>query len=239
MDATDVNTPNNEVVAIQTELGTVPKGTFATVKDRLNAAGAVVLGPFAERNVPASLAAADIGLLNDADFTQAVAFRAGSIIGIAIRSNAARTAGTPTAEVFKNGVATGLMAVLNATNTQTKVARNRTAGGGAVSGPRSYLLVMPSSISSSRDRSSALMSTISPRTASSAMIGTAIATSRANASVVIGPAPARRTGVGRVHQDARCDKASNGRQQQREQDDGRDHDSELHVRIFVPPNGGP
>lgn len=121
MDAADVNTPNNEIVAVQTELGTVPKGTFADVKARLNVLGGIVLGPFAQRNVPASQAAVDIGFLADADFKQAVAFRAASIIGIAIRSTEARTAGTLTAEVFKGGVATGLTAVLDATNTQTKV----------------------------------------------------------------------------------------------------------------------
>lgn len=48
-----------------------------------------------------------------------VAPRAGSILGIAVKSNAARTAGTLTVEVYKNGsTATGLQAQLNGTDTQ-------------------------------------------------------------------------------------------------------------------------
>ena len=44
--------------------------------------------------------------------------RAGSILGIAVRSNAARSAGTLTVEVYKNSTtATGLTAVLDGTNT--------------------------------------------------------------------------------------------------------------------------
>lgn len=44
--------------------------------------------------------------------------RAGSIIGIAINALNARTAGTMTVEVYKNGAATGLTAVIDGTNTQ-------------------------------------------------------------------------------------------------------------------------
>lgn len=46
--------------------------------------------------------------------------RAGSILGVAVYSNAARSAGTLTVEVFKNGTGTGLTAVLDATNTTFK-----------------------------------------------------------------------------------------------------------------------
>lgn len=44
--------------------------------------------------------------------------RAGSIIGLSIASSEARTAGTATFEVYKNGAATGLTAVLDGTDTQ-------------------------------------------------------------------------------------------------------------------------
>lgn len=50
-----------------------------------------------------------------------LAMRAGSVLGIAVRSNEARTAGTLTVEVFINGAATGLTAVLDTTNTTVKV----------------------------------------------------------------------------------------------------------------------
>jgi hypothetical protein len=46
--------------------------------------------------------------------------RPGSIVGISLKSNAARSAGTCTAEVYKNGVATGLQAILNASQTLFK-----------------------------------------------------------------------------------------------------------------------
>ena len=45
----------------------------------------------------------------------------GSVIAIQVTSSEARTAGTATFEVFKNGTGTGLTAVLDGTNTTTKV----------------------------------------------------------------------------------------------------------------------
>jgi hypothetical protein len=52
--------------------------------------------------------------------TKAIMLRAGSITGIQVKSNAARTAGTLTVEVYRGGVATGLTAVLDGTNTTQK-----------------------------------------------------------------------------------------------------------------------
>ena len=49
-----------------------------------------------------------------------IAPRSGSITAIAVLSNAARTAGTLTVEAYINGVATGLTAVLDGTNTTFK-----------------------------------------------------------------------------------------------------------------------
>lgn len=48
----------------------------------------------------------------------AVMPRAGSITAISVGGNAARSGGTATFEVWKNGVATGLTVVIDATNTQ-------------------------------------------------------------------------------------------------------------------------
>lgn len=47
------------------------------------------------------------------------------IVGISVRSSAARTAGTLTVDATVNGTATGLQAVLNATNTQTAYSTQR------------------------------------------------------------------------------------------------------------------
>jgi len=50
-----------------------------------------------------------------------IMLRSGSILAIGVRSSEARTAGTLTVEVYVNGAATGLTAVLDATNTTFKV----------------------------------------------------------------------------------------------------------------------
>lgn len=47
------------------------------------------------------------------------------VVAIALRSDSARTAGTLTADATINGTATGLQAILDATNTQTHSARQR------------------------------------------------------------------------------------------------------------------
>jgi len=52
--------------------------------------------------------------------TMFVPVRAGSVLGVCVLSNEARTAGTLTVEVYKNGAATGLTAVLNGTDTTFK-----------------------------------------------------------------------------------------------------------------------
>lgn len=54
---------------------------------------------------------------NGADVDEVFLPRAGSITGVWVHSDEARTAGTLTVEVYKNGVATGLTAVLDGTNT--------------------------------------------------------------------------------------------------------------------------
>ena len=72
-------------------------------------------------NVAASQTAVALArLAAGASPTVWIAPRDGSVTGVMVKSNAARTAGTLTIEVFKNGVATGLTAVLDGTNTTTK-----------------------------------------------------------------------------------------------------------------------
>lgn len=82
----------------------------------------MTIGMFYQDNVPASQT--DISLTGD----RWVAPRAGSITAIIVKSTEARTAGTCTVEVRKNtgafgasGSATGLTAILDGTNTVTKV----------------------------------------------------------------------------------------------------------------------
>lgn len=59
---------------------------------------------------------------NGAAFTtKAFPIRSGSLVAVWVRSSEARTAGTLTVEVFKNGSTTGLTAVLDGTNTTFKV----------------------------------------------------------------------------------------------------------------------
>lgn len=52
------------------------------------------------------------------DVTPSVADRAGSILGVRVAADVARTGGSIVFEVYKNGVATGLTATIDGTNTQ-------------------------------------------------------------------------------------------------------------------------
>lgn len=57
---------------------------------------------------------------NGADVDKLFVGRSGSITGVWVHSGEARTAGTLTVEVYKNGAGTGLTAVLDGTNTTFK-----------------------------------------------------------------------------------------------------------------------
>lgn len=59
-------------------------------------------------------------LVGSATRTSRVQVRAGSVLGVVVRSTEARTVGTLTAEATINGAATGLTAVLDGTNTTVK-----------------------------------------------------------------------------------------------------------------------
>ena len=80
---------------------------------------------FFDPDVAASQSAAVWGLdpgtsVGGADFVGVVMPWAGSVIGIAAYSNDACTSGSLTADATINGTATGLQAVINTTDTQTK-----------------------------------------------------------------------------------------------------------------------
>ena len=91
--------------------------------------GAAYVGGFGEDNLAASLT--DSQLYRNIQGVTAqsplVVDRTGSIIGIAVASTEARTAGTATFEVFKNGTGIGLTTTLDATDTQYNTATQ--AGG--------------------------------------------------------------------------------------------------------------
>ena len=85
----------------------------------LKAAGGFKQGYcFMQSNVPASQSAVALDVLGLTGNTEIVVPYAGSVMGISIASNAPRTAGTLTVDATVNGTATGLQAVLDATNTQ-------------------------------------------------------------------------------------------------------------------------
>lgn len=80
---------------------------------------AKVAGWWYQDNVAAGQSGVALNLGGDANRTELPVARAGSVVGIAVYSNEARTGGTLTVEVTIDGVGTGLTAVLDATNTQT------------------------------------------------------------------------------------------------------------------------
>jgi len=76
---------------------------------------------FFQENVAASQVGVNLGINGTATGTSYQMDRAGSVIGITIRSVGNRTAGTLTVEPYIEGVATGLQAVLNGSSSQFAV----------------------------------------------------------------------------------------------------------------------
>lgn len=86
-------------------------------------------------NVTASLTAQVLDRSGVAGVAQQwIPVRQGSITGIVVRSTEARSAGTLTVEVYKNGVGTGLTAVLNGSNTTFKTTLQAKDADGFVAG---------------------------------------------------------------------------------------------------------
>ena len=96
-------------------------GTISTTGD-LNAAGGgtTELTYWYQDNVTASQTDVVINMDGNTGRAEVPTVRAGSVIGVAVYSNAARTAGTLTVDVTVDGTKTGLTAVLDGTNPQTK-----------------------------------------------------------------------------------------------------------------------
>ena len=104
-----------------------PKGSGdVVVQGDVDATGGyrVLLDGWYQNNVVAGQSGVALSRLTgpDCEAGGVIVPRAGSITAVAVYSNAARTAGTCTVEVVKNGSGTGFTAALNATNTQFAVA---------------------------------------------------------------------------------------------------------------------
>lgn len=104
-----------------------PKGSGdVVVQADVDATGGyrILLDGWYQNNVAASQTGVALSRLSgpDCEAGGVIVPRAGSITAVAVYSNAARTAGTCTVEVVKNGAATGFTAALNGTNTQFAVA---------------------------------------------------------------------------------------------------------------------
>ena len=82
--------------------------------------GTALIEGFGEDNLAASLTNSQLyrNIQGIEAQLPVVMSRAGSIVGLSVASSEARTAGTATFEVYKDGTATGLTAVLNAIDTQ-------------------------------------------------------------------------------------------------------------------------
>lgn len=83
---------------------------------------AQTVGPWVQDDVAASQTDVALGLGLAVTRTERIMTRAGSVLGVVVYSNEARTAGTATVEVTINGTGTGLTAVLDGTDTQTAIA---------------------------------------------------------------------------------------------------------------------
>lgn len=109
------------------DLTLTPKGTgdVASAAD-LDAAGGyrMVVDGWYQDDVGTSQSAVALGRVGDAVWAafdgKWIAPRAGSITAVCVKSNDARTAGTLTIEVTKNGTGVGLTAVLDGTNATFK-----------------------------------------------------------------------------------------------------------------------
>lgn len=109
------------------DLTLTPKGSgdVATAAD-LDAAGGYRMAHdvWFKDDVAANLSGVALSRAGDSQWAAMdgkwIAHRAGSVTGVAVKSNAARAAGTLTVEVTKNGVGVGLTAALDGTNTTFK-----------------------------------------------------------------------------------------------------------------------
>lgn len=98
-------------------------GTITAAGDIVGGGGNRQTFLFSQADATASQSAVALAVhAGDSAITAVPMPRAGSIVGIAVRSEGARTAGTLTVDATIGGTVTGLQAVLNGTNTQTHYA---------------------------------------------------------------------------------------------------------------------
>ena len=112
---------NQDVSITPSGLGNTNIGGNAQITLDVEAAGGYKqCFEFSQGNVAANQTAVPLDVLGQAGNQEYVAPYAGSIMGISVGSNLARTAGTLTVDATVNGAATGLQAVLDGVNTQYK-----------------------------------------------------------------------------------------------------------------------
>lgn len=112
------------VIALETIIGVTPSGNKATIKAFIQAEHDLdgehtLRSPhsFFQDNVAASQTAVVLKVAGSATVTEIEMPWAGSVVGISVVSNEARTANTLTVDATVNGTVTGLQAVLDGTNT--------------------------------------------------------------------------------------------------------------------------
>lgn len=100
-----------------------------------SSSGKDTLGGFQRANLAAALTNSQLDRVTGVPVSETMAFP-GSVVGITVASGDARTAGSATFTVFKNGSSVGLSAALDATNTQYAYATQATGLDTFVAGDR-------------------------------------------------------------------------------------------------------
>lgn len=113
-----------------------------------------IVGPF----VVSSLAGSGTQTMSvGSSVEETVTMEAGSIIGISVAMNDARSAGTATFEVYKNGSGTGLTVTINGTNTQFHYATQARGSDTFVAGDRLTIVATSSSLGGANNASAQIL----------------------------------------------------------------------------------
>lgn len=92
--------------------------SIVLIRGEIDLKGQLINNNFMQSNVTASQTAVALNVLGLSGNTEITMAKPGSVVGISIASNDARTAGTLTVDVTIDGTVTGLQAILNGDNTQ-------------------------------------------------------------------------------------------------------------------------
>jgi len=92
--------------------------SIVLLRSEVDLKGQLINNNFMQSDVAASQTAVALNVLGLAGNTEVTMAKPGSVVGISIASNDARTAGTLTVDVTIDGTATGLQAILNGDNAQ-------------------------------------------------------------------------------------------------------------------------